>query len=93
MRKSRYDRLREYLKREMEKTPCPRCSKVNYETYGMSGNQYSQTYHICNMCGGKNNDFTAYFYLEKEIHYQVRVGNSGHTDWIIKKRTQPFVFR
>jgi hypothetical protein len=50
-------------------------------------------YHICKDCGGKENDFTAYFYLEKEIHYQMRVGNSGHTDWIIKKRKQAFVFR
>lgn len=90
---SRYERLKQYLRAEAEKTPCPRCGKVQFESYGMSGNPYSQIYKICHDCGGKNNDFTAYFYLEKEIHYQMRVGNSGHTDWIIKKRKQAFIFR
>lgn len=52
--------------------------------YGMSGNPYSSTYYICEQCGGKDNDFTAYFYTETHVHYQKRVGENGHTDWIIE---------
>ena len=93
MRKSRYERLKAFLRAEARRCPCPRCGKVNLENFGMSGNPYSQWYHICKDCGGVENDFTAYFYTAKEIHYQKRVGNSGHTDWIIIKIKEPFIFR
>lgn len=80
--------------REEENKLCPRCGKdCGNMVHAMSGNPYSSWYRLCTPCGDKKDafgqpDWTAFFYTGSEVHYQIKVGNSGHSDWIIKPRSE-----